>query len=314
MSYLASLFFIICMWFVPQVAHAQVKPSLTLSPAKYDLVVEPGQIQQAGVKLTNNAAVSIPINTEVMDFSPTDKVGGITFGESLPNHSAKGWMKATPSTFILEPGATEVIRVDITPPDTLTMGSYFGTVMFKAELPSSYFGEGDQTHIVPWMGELFLLRYGDIPKLDDQSLTVTKFEIPKMAKGNKVPMTLEVQNNTQFHLAPETDFALQGIGGKVVAHVVQDETTIMPGTSRKFDVVVERNRPLGIYRPNATLRVAGYERSVSSSPIFLMTVVGLILVSGLILSLPHGLLYLLRNRRMIRKRVSLIIRVLIGKN
>jgi hypothetical protein len=265
-------------------ATAQVSPSLSVSPAKFDLVAVPGQIQQVGIKVTNRSEVALPLKAVVMDFAPRDDKGGVAVGESLPNRSALNWFRVPQPDLILKTGEAKTVKVNISPPETVANGSYFALVMFQSQLPSTYFGQNDQAKIVPWIGTLFLLRVGNLPKLDDSSLTVNSFTLPRVQFGREVPASLVVTNNTNFHLSPQTEFQLKTVGGStVVAKVSNQDSTIMPGRSRKIEATLVSADSIGLYQGTAELILADYHKTVTSQRVYFLSPIGLVVTSFLVL-------------------------------
>lgn len=285
----------------PLPAFAQVSPTLTLSPPKYDISVLPGQIQQASILVANQSEVPIPVTLELMDFSPKDNKGGIDFGKPLPGHSAVSWFRLPKKELLLKSKETQTVVVDISPPDNITPGSYFAVVMFQATLPSNYFEEGANAKIVPWIGELFLLRVGEPPMLSSQDLIIDSYSAPLVSFNDKAPVKLRVRNNTNWHLSPETDFELKNLrtGEKLNTHI--EPTTIMPGTTRVIEATLDSKRAFNVYAGSAEVHLAGLRKSVRSGPLS-MTIW---------LLLPVSLIFILLHRfsRPFRQRVNRAIKV-----
>ncbi len=287
--YLFTLLFIVFGLCTPVAA---VSPSLSLSPAKYDLKTIEGQIQESTIIITNNSDVAIPIKTEVMDFAPKDNKGKVAYNVSLPGRSAKSWFHLKNAEFLLDPHESHTVEVAITPPETIPPGSYFSVVMFEASLPSNYFDGQDQTQakIIPWIGTLYLLKVGEIPPLDESSLTIKQFSYPKFWNKKEIPVVLEVANNTNFHISPEADFKLASYFGTLVAHTKTEETTIMPGMTRLFEATISQNQPFGLYRGQAEIKVADYHKTISGGPLYILTVLGMGLILTGLLGVGHGVL------------------------
>ncbi len=286
---------------------AQISPTLSISPAKYELQVEPGQISEVTVKLTNQSAVPLPVQVEVMDFAPNDDHGGIDFTKSLPGRSAKTWLSVADKDMVIKNGETRAVRVTIYPPEEIEPGGYFAVVMFQPELPSHYFDSNAQAKVVPWIGELFLLNVGTPSPIDSSSLTVKRFLVPRFSHKADVKIALELANNTNYSITPSSEFVLQSLGGSLIAQA-NEETTILPGTSRTISATLQKYTPLGMYWGKAHIRLANYSSEIGQQPVvFVSRKGGLGLVVTLII---FGILISKRN---VRIRIKSAIKELIAK-
>ncbi len=276
------LFFLVGLLMLSDRATA-ISPTLSISPSKFTIDAIAGQPQQAIIKLTNRSSVALPVKAVVMDFAPKDAKGTIAFDTALPGRSAKDWLRVKEPDFLFNPDQRKSIVVDISPPDTAEDGSYFAVVMFQTSLPSNYTDAsgGSEATIVPWIGELFSINVGTPGALDDSSLSITRIEYPRFSTDTKVPISIEVKNNTNFQISPKTEFSLKSYLGPVVARAETEQTTILPGSSRIFTGQLTRTVALGLYAGQATVKAASYSKSVSTGPLYLFSVVALI-VLGLI--------------------------------
>ncbi len=291
-------------------SHAAVAPTLSISPAKFNLVMQPGDLQENDLKITNPSDVSLPIKVEIMDFAPKDASGAISFNTTLPGHSGKGWVHISKSDFILVPKEEKKISFSINPPDSTAPGGYYAVIMLEPQLPSTYFDTQAQASIVPWVGALVLMQVGDIPQVNDDSLVITRFSRPRISGSNRVPFEVEVKNTTRFHIAPEAKFALKSPFGKIVAQSDTVDTTIMPESSRIFKAEVIAPRFGGVYQSLTKLRVAGYEKQAQLGWLSVLTVLGVVF-SLMCLSLITGGVHF---RQELYRRLRLAYRSLKGFN
>jgi len=298
---------IFCSIFSFPSASAQISPTLAISPAKFDLGVVPGQLQQVEIKISNRSDVPIPMSVEVMDWAPKDSRGAIEFGKSLPGHSAVGWFDTSEKDLLLDAGAQKNIKVSFTPPELTKPGSYFAVVMFQSQLPSTYFEQGAQTQIIPWIGTLFFLSAGEPPAFDETALTIKSFSLPRFSFGaSEVPASLVLVNNTNFHLAPETEFELMSLRQRTLSQASQEDSIVMPGSERLIEAKLETKPSLGIYIGAAQIRLPNFSKTVLTPTVFYLTsyhlaVLGLIIVA-LILAVRFRRRVVLAFRVMIRSR------------
>lgn len=294
-------FFALTSSLLPSLVHAQISPTLSISPAKYELQVEPGQIQEVAVKLTNQSTVPLPVKVEIMDFAPLDDHGGIDFTKSLPGRSAKTWLRVADKDMVINSGASRTVPVTISPPEDIAPGSYFAVVMFQPELPSHYFNDNAQAKIVPWIGELFLLNVGTPSPIDNNSLTVKRFDVPWFSRKADVNIALELTNNTDYSITPSSEFVLQSLRGSLIAQA-NEETTILPGTSRTISATLQKYTPLGMYWGKANVHLANYSSELSQRPVVFVSRKG-----GLGLTFAMIIIGILISKRNVRERIKLAI-------
>ena len=290
----------------PSPAHAQISPTLSISPAKYQLQVEPGQLSEVIVKLTNRSAVALPVNVKVMDFAPSDTRGGIDVTKSLPGRSAKSWLNVSDQNMVIKDGETREVKMQIYPPEDIKLGGYFAVVMFQPELPSNYFDSNAQAKIVPWIGALLLLNVGTPIPIDSNSITVKRFNMPRFSFKANVPVEMELANNTDYYITPSTEFILQSLRGLSITKT-NEETTILPGTSRTISATLEKYTPLGMYWGKANIRLANYSSEIGKQPIVFVSRKG-----GLGLVVAMIIFAIMIGRRDVRNRIKSALKALVG--
>ncbi|GEM_PF-3675333 len=279
--FIFSLILSIFYFLFSNTALAQVSPTLSVSPAKYDMAVIPGSVEQKIIKITNQSDVAVPMTMKVLDFAPRDKDGGISFDQSIPGHSAVSWFTVKKPELLLGPHETREVDVSLAPPENVAPGSYFAVVMFESGLPEHYFDPAAQTRIVPWIGVLFLLKNGDPPQISNAELSIKNLTIPRLTFKRTIPVTVELQNTSAFHLAPETQLELKNLRGQTVAVLTPQNTTILPGSSRVFRGELTTARLAAansVLSVGVNIKLGSFEHSVTSKPLFMLTSIFIILV------------------------------------
>jgi len=300
------LFFIFYFLFFILPVRAQISPSLAVSPAKYDLAVVPDQPQQVQIKITNRSTVALPLKVAVMDFAPSDENGAVAFNRSIPGHSATSWFQIPRPDLLLNANETTVVSVTIVPPETVSPGSYFAVVMFQSNLPDYYFNPDAQAHVVPWIGTLFLLKLGEPSAINDSSLKVTSLHVPRFSLESRIPVVMEVENTTGFHLTPNAEFELKNVFGRSLVKINTEDTTILPGARRIFraEFIPARLASANpIWVVGAHLQLGNYRQSIESAPLYMVyALIGLLVI-------VLGILYFSRHYH---RRFVKAVRVLTG--
>lgn len=267
---LISGFFLLLLIAVPLAVYSEdISPSVSISPAKINLEITLGQLSQTAITIENHSLAALPFKAVAMDFAPRDNQGNVSYDRAIPGRSAKDWLKIEPEEIIVPPKETREVRVTISPPELVEKGSYFAVAMFQAQFPSNYFDPEAQAKIIPWVGSLLLLSVGEPAELTDESLTVKGLDTPRLALGGKLPVQVEVTNNTPFHLSPQTVFGLRGLTGRSDAAL--DQQTVLPGFSRVFEGELNTSSKLGVYRPEATVMVGSWRKTLGAETLFILS-------------------------------------------
>lgn len=275
-----TLLFFAIFFMIP--AHALAAPvSLTISPPKFDLVVVPGQSSAHTIRITNAQENDVSFVATAMDFAPSDNIGGIAVASQIEGHSSRDWFHMKPEKFTLKPNQTQLIEVTIKPPAELDPGSYFAVVMMQAQNNQGQIDNSDkETIITPWIGSLFFLRYGDISALGQNALSIKMIEHPRLQLGGDMPVTVEVENHTPFHLLTTTAFRLRGLAGLGSTEPIKQELTIMPDSTRRFQLTVKRP-PSGIQRGIALTSSGAIQQEAMTKSILTLTSNGVLGLIGI---------------------------------
>jgi P pilus assembly chaperone PapD len=255
--------------------------TLSISPPKVEIVVAPGKPTTHTIRLTNSEQIDMNFIATVMDFAPSDKSGGIDVSRSIEGHSAINWFRISPTEFTLKPNQSQIVEVTITPPVELIPGSYFAVVMMQSQkriTPAE--NTNNDTEITPWIGSLFFLRNGEIGQLDSNALSLKTIEYPRIHFGGNLPVTVEVENHTSFHLSARTAFQLKGFAGFGSTDQSFGDEIILPQSSRLFQLAL--NVPTsGFQRGNVHLTSGSFNREINTKSMVTITQKGILLLIGL---------------------------------
>ncbi len=116
--------------------------TIAISPARQELVVEPGQSATAIVTVMNDAALEREVSVEVEDWYIDDK-GEIFFvSPASLETSASPWVTPQETLFTLAPNSETEFRVTLSVPDDDNLaGTYHSVVFFRVNTPASADGQ-----------------------------------------------------------------------------------------------------------------------------------------------------------------------------
>jgi len=160
-------------WVLTGVAHGQgIVPHFSVTPEKFDLTVERGDLVEKSIRILNRSEVAFPFEVRVSNFTAEEGTGTIQFyagaeprGTDTRNHAEEGvddtsfnprkWITVENPNFILDPGEDEEVIFSIEVPEDAEPGGHYAVVLFEPRLPSFYF-EGESPRVIPQIGVLLL--------------------------------------------------------------------------------------------------------------------------------------------------------------
>jgi hypothetical protein len=131
-----TFFLTATLWVAVSIVSAQAL-TIAISPARQELVVEPGQGATALVTVMNDADMEQEISVEVEDWYIDDK-GEIFFVPSASlETSASPWIIPQETLFTLAPKTETEFRVNVdVPTDAALAGTYHSVVFFRVNTPA----------------------------------------------------------------------------------------------------------------------------------------------------------------------------------
>lgn len=228
---LIAIFFLL-----PFLIHAET--SLSISPEKIDLELEPGQILKDKIRIANLGKTSLIININLKNFVAAGEKGGIKFkeGEGDISSDPTHWIKLDSHSFILKPGQTKDVNFSLEIPPNAEPGGYYLAVLFQ---PVIFSKEKISTAVIPTLGALFLLKIkGDeekFPSLENQ-FELVELNIPRFIEIGPIPINFRVKNNDPVHIKVGGKLIIYNFFGKIKEEIKINEQTILPQKIRLFEI------------------------------------------------------------------------------
>lgn len=173
---------------------------LTLQPAKTEVSLSSGENFSSSVRIINNQPVDLFIEVSAEELSIWDDSKEIYPLSPSEDYLPQNFIKPAYDSFYIEAGEEFILPVDISLPDSLPSGGYYGTLIFSATPANESLS---QTKVITRLGSVFLIRFdgGDIKEegkvvglsLDDNKRIVTK--LPEYFK-------VIFENSGNVHLNP----------------------------------------------------------------------------------------------------------------
>lgn len=204
---------------------------LLVTPSIFEEVLKPGQNITRYFEFTNNSLVPVPIKAYVRTFDASNETGGVSISEDPDNQrlSLTSWISVQQPDFIIQPGQTKKVAVNLNPPADLPPGGYYGVIFFEPLLPESFLSQ-NSLQIGGRIGALmFLVGQGDIKESGKIETLSSPFYHWKV---NNNQITLRFKNTGNVHLRPKTKISIVNyLSNKKI--IQQTEFTVLPQKIRQ---------------------------------------------------------------------------------
>lgn len=259
--------------------------SFSLSPAKVELSLAPGQSSITNLLVRNDQDKTARFFVEVEDFigseSPESAVQ-LLKEENSP-YALKRYMSVGAGEFFLGPGETRLVPVAITIPASAPPGGLYSAVLISTEKV----GSGPITPTVRTrVGSLFFVRI-DGPVNESGALTgfgLSGGRIKLLSSGN---FFINYKNDGNVYLNPYGMVEIKNIFGQKISQLPIDPWFVMPNSERVRDLAPVDLPGWGVYRAEIYMN-RGYENIIDQQSYYffslgLVASVVYLLIIGLVL-------------------------------
>jgi len=222
---------------------------LKVAPGKVTYTLEPGEVLNEAIVLSNPNSTPVFVTTSVEDFSP-DRGGGIKFvGRAEGVTTVRDWITQGATDFRLEGGAVRKMNFTITVPLDAEPGGHYGILFFKATAADE---ESGQLKVGTRLGVLvFITVPGDFV----QSGKILGFSGPSFVQKGPLSFNINFENTGTVHFEPEGIVTVTNIFGKEIAELTTKRSVVLPTSQREIAVNWPTKRLFfGIYKAQAEIR------------------------------------------------------------
>lgn len=217
-------------FFVPFfLAHA-----VTISPARMELVADPGQIIESKLLLINDEKESKTFYTSVANFESQGETGTPSFVDS--KNGLASWINVVES-ITLSGGESKSIPFSITTPTDVDAGGNFAAI-FVSTVPPASSGSG-QVSVGAKVGMLVLLRVNGDVKEGGGIASFNTLNNKRFFTELPISFLYRFQNTGSDRIMPRGDIVVRNMIGIKAETLSANEGqgNILPGSTRKFEVV-----------------------------------------------------------------------------
>ncbi|MBU6389805.1 Fn3-like domain-containing protein [Patescibacteria group bacterium] len=240
-------------------AHAD---TISISPPKYELLGNPGDIVSEKLKVTNLGGSDATYNTTVQDFTASGEAGGVNLVD--PNsprttYSLAKWVTIEPSSFTVPAGKEKIVNFTIHIPQNAEPGGHYASVIVEtAGAPVV----GGGASVVSHLNSLILLTVSG--KITNNLALETFQTTQSFYQFGPVAFNFRTHNNGNVHEAPQGAVTITDTFGHKVAELPLPQANVLPSASRLVTFTWDKKNLVGRY--TASL-VATYGSGQTKTPL-----------------------------------------------
>ncbi len=205
------------------------------------LTGSPGQIIRTSIRVKNNSASPVRVDSQALDFILADDnktpipLSGVN--DVSNRWSLASWVTLVPNSQVLKPNETKPISLVIQIPKNALPGGHYAMVVHQPSLSLAKMKQADQgqpdtlTGVNQRVGTLlYLIVKG---KINEEAM-IRELKFPHLTEFGPIPFSFTVENMSDMHIRPALQVTIKNLFGKTVAQIPLETKNIFPLTSREF--------------------------------------------------------------------------------
>ena len=249
--------------FLPLGSFANQETNLSISPIIVEKKIDPGKSAQEVLTVLNKSSKPMAVKVYAENFSAADEFGGMVFDtEDNGEYTLKSWVKFDKSNLIINPKSSEKVTITVDIPTNAEPGGHYGVVFFEPVIPKDS-PDKSSLGISSRIGALFfvtasgeILEKGRVlgaTSADKCSGVQCSFKTARFREWGPVPFQFKFENTGNVHVKVKGKIEIYNLFGMKVGDVAVDEKTVLPKSTRYFDVKWLREPLLGYYKAKLIL-------------------------------------------------------------
>jgi len=284
-------------------AFAAESTGLRLSPPTFEISANPGDTIKNVIRVQNISEKNIRVVVDKRNFTAVGEEGSVGLTEEETSFSLASWMTPGWPEFDLPAKSNISFPFEIRIPLNAEPGGHFGSLIFKiCGLLPGQAGAG----VSQELGALILLQIAGKTK---EEATLESFQVKRsLWEYGPVEFEARVKNEGNVHLKPHGSLSITNVFGKQVANIPIEGRNVLPGAIRKIPFSWDRKNLFGHYVATLSLGYGDKGKALITTTSFWGFPYR---VGGIVLTVLFVLGFLLFRAR---RRISLALRILLGKN
>ncbi len=232
---------------------------IKISPVKIAEYVDPGQVLDGTVSVTNVSNEAKTLYPYLRDFKAEGESGNpkLIVPGTERGYFLASWINIATDGIDFAPNEQKEIPYSITVPTDAGPGGYYGAIIFGTKAPKlkqESEDKGAGMAIAQQTGSLILLQVrGDV----NETANFREFSTDKDVYGTpySVNFTVRVENKGNVHIMPHGAITITNMFGKEVGIVRVNDggSYVLPDSIRRFDIVWDGSQGFGKYTASCGL-------------------------------------------------------------
>lgn len=222
-----------------------VASALTISPARVELLGDPGQAINESLIIINETDGDQTYYTSVEAFDSQGESGTPNF--TLSKEGLPSWVTVG-EQFTLKKGERLKVPYSINIPTDAEAGGHFAAIFLSTQPPSA---DGTQVSVGAKVGMLILLRVTGAVKEEGGLKEFDILEKGSFLTGIPINFFFRFRNDGNDRVKPEGEIVIKNMLGVEVARLAanKSEGNVLPGSTRRFDIVYGEDKAPDISAP-----------------------------------------------------------------
>ena len=223
------------------VASAQQGTGLRVSPPRFEIQGDPGQVIAQEIVVSNQGQSPLPITMTAAGFGAAGTTGNPQLDETITT-GVVAWTSISPKNFVLPAGESQTVTYIIEIPENAPPGGHYLTILAAISSGSSEGGTG--ITVGQRVGSLVLLSVsGDVV----EKLEVSQFSAPSLAAKGPIDLSLLVKNSGNVHLRPIGKITIKSMLGGDPVELIIEPQNVLPNSEREFKATWDVGWKIGRY-------------------------------------------------------------------
>ena len=252
-------------------AYAQSIIPLQVSPARQELLVNPGETTSFTIRLYNFDTSPILGGIHVNDFIVKNHAKPIFIedvNQASPKYSASRWITNNYDTISIPAQEKQSLVMNITVPADAKPGGRYLAVYFEptSKVPSAgdlgAISQEAGSAIAPRIASLVYIRVkGPI----HEEASIIRFFAPFFQEYGPITVTTSILNNGDYHINPRGILAAENMLGSSIQQSLLKEQNIFPESSSDYQTTIGEKWMVGRYKIDLTTSYGEQGKALSRS-------------------------------------------------
>lgn len=222
------------------------RTGLTVSPAIFEMTVEPGEVKEREFFVINIKDKPVPIVASIKSLHPVEEIIDPSLSQSF---NAASWIEMSESSHILSGKERRRLTAKVSVPANAEPGGHYATILLEPLVPVTT-SRDNSAKVAAQVGVLvFITVKGDT--VIDASFTKEP-QISRLHTSRKVPVEVRVANTGNIHVLPTAKITVRNILGFTKDELPLKPRIVLPNTIKGFSTEWQGPRLFGIYSIQAT--------------------------------------------------------------